>query len=98
MISISRTLRRISTQLKTNLKRHRSTNSTSSCNSKKSVRFYNVDTIYYTHSSTEYDRTPTDEDLSCLDFNEEEDNEDYHLDDVEDFHARRVQHVNGFFD
>lgn len=99
MISISRTLRRISTQLKTNLKRHRSTNSTSSCNSKKSVRFYNVDTIYYTHSSTEYDRTPTDEDLSYMDFNEEEDDEEgYDLDELEDFHAHKVQHVNAFYD
>lgn len=62
MNSISRTLRRISTQLRTNLTRKRSTSSTTTF--KKSVRFYAVDTIYYTHSSTEYDRTPSDEEDS----------------------------------
>lgn len=68
MISISRTWRRISTQLKSNLNRKRSTSSTNSYGSKsgKSVRFYTVDTIYYTHSATEYDRTPSDEDLSSI--------------------------------
>lgn len=62
MNSISRTLRRISIQLRTNLTRKRSTSSTTTF--KKSVRFYAVDTIYYTHSSTEYDRTPSDEEDS----------------------------------
>ncbi|KAI9361856.1 hypothetical protein BD770DRAFT_382801 [Pilaira anomala] len=62
MNSITRTWRRISTQLKTNLTRRRSTtSSTTSYPNKKSVRFYAIDTIYYTHSSTEYDRTPSDE-------------------------------------
>lgn len=78
MISITRTWRKISTQLKTNLKRRKSTNSTTSSSSsdtKKTVRFYAIDTVYYTHSSTEYDRTPSDEDLSCLDFKEEDDND-----------------------
>ncbi|CEP11648.1 hypothetical protein [Parasitella parasitica] len=72
MISISRTWRRLSTQLKTNLNRKRSTSSTNSYGSKsgKSVRFYTVDTIYYTHSATEYDRTPSDEDLSSFESGE----------------------------
>ncbi|KAL7314430.1 hypothetical protein PS15m_006001 [Mucor circinelloides] len=72
MISISRTWRRISTQLKSNLSRKRSTSSTSSYGSKsgKSVRFYTVDTIYYTHSAIDYDRTPSDEDLSSIESDE----------------------------
>ncbi|KAI7889157.1 uncharacterized protein EV154DRAFT_396928, partial [Mucor mucedo] len=53
------TLRKISTQLRTNLTRKRSTSSSGAY--KKSVRFYAVDTIYYTHSSLDYDRTPSDE-------------------------------------
>ncbi|KAI9247090.1 hypothetical protein EDC94DRAFT_529158 [Helicostylum pulchrum] len=61
MNSITRTWRRISTQLKSNLARRRSTSSFTSYANKKSVRFYAIDTIYYTHSSTEYDRTPSDE-------------------------------------
>ncbi|KAI8082447.1 hypothetical protein BDF21DRAFT_417891 [Thamnidium elegans] len=61
MNSITRTWRRISTQLKSNLTRRRSTSSSTSYPNKKSVRFYAIDTIYYTHSSTEYDRTPSDE-------------------------------------
>lgn len=61
MNSITRTWRRISTQLKSNLTRRRSTSSSTSYANKKSVRFYAIDTIYYTHSSTEYDRTPSDE-------------------------------------
>jgi hypothetical protein len=81
MISISRTWRRLSTQLRSNLKRRKSTNSTSSTDSsttKKSVRFYAIDTVYYTHSSTEYDRTPSNEDLSCLDepYTQDSDEED----------------------
>lgn len=72
MISITRTWRRISTQLKSNLSRKRSTSSTSSYGSKsgKSVRFYTVDTIYYTHSAIDYDRTPSDEDLSSIESDE----------------------------
>lgn len=79
MNSISRTWHRI----KTNLNRKRSTSSTNSYRSYassrsakskgKSVRFYAVDTIYYTHSSTEYDRTPSEEDLT---FNYSSDNDD----------------------
>jgi hypothetical protein len=34
----------------------------------KSVRFYTVDTVYYTHSSSEYDRTPSEEDFSAVDY------------------------------
>lgn len=59
MNSFSRTLRKISTQLRTNLTRKRSTSSSGAY--KKSVRFYAVDTVYYTHSSLDYDRTPSDE-------------------------------------
>ncbi|KAI8073437.1 uncharacterized protein B0P05DRAFT_548530 [Gilbertella persicaria] len=50
MISIARTWRRIS-QFKTNLGNKK--------RSLKTVRFNAIDTIYYTHSSTEYDRTPS---------------------------------------
>lgn len=41
-----------------------STTSNSSCSSscfEKSVHFEDIDTIYYTHSSNEYDRSATDE-------------------------------------
>jgi hypothetical protein len=89
MISISRTWRRISTQLKTNLTRRRSTNSNnshSSYNTKKSVRFYAIDTIYYTHSSTEYDRTPSDEDLSYFEEECYDDQEEDHESDESDDH------------
>jgi hypothetical protein len=84
MNSISRTWRRISTQLKTNLSRKRSTSSTNSNRSYsppkgKSVRFYAVDTIYYTHSSTEYDRTPSDEDLSHYEEEESDDDDSFDL-------------------
>jgi hypothetical protein len=89
MNSISRTWRRISSQLKTNLSRKRSTSSANSnksyssnrsANTKgKSVRFYAVDTVYYTHSSTEYDRTPSDEDLMSH-YASDDDDESFDLD------------------
>lgn len=50
--------RRISSQFKKNKRR----NEDDKVN--KSVRFYAIDTVYYTHSSAEYDRTPSEEDLS----------------------------------
>ncbi|KAI8879578.1 hypothetical protein K501DRAFT_193291 [Backusella circina FSU 941] len=59
MISISRTWRRISTQLKNNLWQSHSNT--------RRVRFYSIDAVYYTHSSTEYDRTPSEENFSVID-------------------------------
>lgn len=62
--------RRLSLQLKTNIvSRRKSTSSTksnggsssTSSKSSKSVRFQAIDSIYYTHSSAEYDRTPAPE-------------------------------------
>ncbi|KAI9266753.1 hypothetical protein BDA99DRAFT_536167 [Phascolomyces articulosus] len=52
---------------RTNITRRKSTSSNRSSDSNKSnksVRFQNVDSIYYTHSSTEYDRTPAQEDTA----------------------------------
>ncbi|KAI8078653.1 uncharacterized protein BX664DRAFT_242588, partial [Halteromyces radiatus] len=46
------------------LKRKRSFHSHESS---KAVRFYGIDTVFYTHSSLEYDRTPSAE------LNEEDD-------------------------
>ncbi|KAI9020673.1 hypothetical protein CLU79DRAFT_754929 [Phycomyces nitens] len=61
MISLSLQWRR----LRTNLSRRRSQTSWSSqqsSRSTKSVRFYAIDTVFYTHSSAEYDRkSPTEE-------------------------------------
>ncbi|OBZ87530.1 hypothetical protein A0J61_04418 [Choanephora cucurbitarum] len=54
MLSISRTWHRISHQLKTNLKKKRALPARH-----KTVRFNAIDTVFYTHSSTEYDRTPS---------------------------------------
>lgn len=62
MISISSTLRRISEQLKTNLNKRKNPKITRPTNkAQKSVRFNAIDTIYFTHSSAEYDRTPLEE-------------------------------------
>ncbi|KAI8375465.1 hypothetical protein BD560DRAFT_392374 [Blakeslea trispora] len=53
MVSISRTWRRISYQFKTNLRKKGTLPM-----GHKRVRFNTVDTVFYTHSPTEYDRTP----------------------------------------
>lgn len=44
-------------------RRESSSSTSSSCSScfEKSVRFEDIDTIYYTHSSNEYDRSAVDE-------------------------------------
>ncbi|KAI7863231.1 hypothetical protein BDF14DRAFT_1845902 [Spinellus fusiger] len=65
MISLSLQWRR----LRTNLSRRKSQNSWSSHSSRssKSVRFYAIDTVFYTHSSAEYDRkSPTEEVFDAL--------------------------------
>ncbi|KAI8344697.1 hypothetical protein BC941DRAFT_409385 [Chlamydoabsidia padenii] len=63
MVSFTRTWHKLTKQLK----RKRSLQSHESS---KSVRFYDIDTVFYTHSSIEYDRTPTAES------NEEDDTDD----------------------
>lgn len=61
----ARRLRRISSQLRFNLSRRKSTSSNASRKSStKSVRFQPIDSIYYTHSAAEYDRTPVQEEQS----------------------------------
>ena len=55
---------RFSSQMRSNLQRKRSTSSSKSSKSSKSVRFRAYESIYYTHSSTEYDRTGS---LGCED-------------------------------
>ena len=52
---------------RTNITRRKSTSSNRSSESNKSnksVRFQTVDSVYYTHSSQEYDRTPVKEDTA----------------------------------
>ncbi|KAG2226733.1 hypothetical protein INT45_001080 [Circinella minor] len=52
---------------RTNITRRKSTSSNRSSDSNKSnksVRFQTVDSVYYTHSSQEYDRTPVQEDTA----------------------------------
>lgn len=55
-ISISRTWRRISDQLQSFSKKHPNWHRSSQG---KTVTFCSIDSIYYTHSSTEYDRSPS---------------------------------------
>lgn len=69
MLSISRTWRRISSQIINKKSKKRGGEKVVN----KSVRFYAIDTVYYTHSSAEYDRTPSEEDLSCGEYFDEED-------------------------
>ncbi|CDS12142.1 hypothetical protein LRAMOSA04337 [Lichtheimia ramosa] len=57
--SLTHQWRRFSSQMRSNLKRK---GSTSSSKSSKSVRFRTYESIYYTHSSSEYDRTSS---LGC---------------------------------
>ncbi|ORY92353.1 hypothetical protein BCR43DRAFT_498216 [Syncephalastrum racemosum] len=55
--------RRFSSQLRLTRRKSTtsSTSSSSSNSSNKSVRFQAVESVFYTHSSTEYDRSPADE-------------------------------------
>ncbi|ORX53540.1 hypothetical protein DM01DRAFT_313259 [Hesseltinella vesiculosa] len=57
------------------LKRRRSFQSQDSGQSGKAVRFQGVNAVYYTHSSLEYDRTPTAE-SSETDIEDDEDDDD----------------------
>lgn len=70
MISFTQTWSRITKQMKRK-------KSFQSHESLKSVRFYGVDAVYYTHSAYDYDRTPTeelyDDDEDTDDDEEEED-------------------------
>ncbi|CAO3597716.1 unnamed protein product [Absidia cylindrospora] len=71
MISFAQTWSRITKQIKRK-------KSFQSQESSKSVRFYGVDAIYYTHSAYDYDRTPTEEmyDDDGLDDEDDDDDED----------------------
>ncbi|CAO3584046.1 unnamed protein product [Absidia cylindrospora] len=73
MISFSQTWHRIAKQLKRKRSFHSHENS-------KSVRFYDIETVFYTHSSLEYDRTPTAE-LHENNYLSDEDDEDDEDDD-----------------
>ncbi|KAI8146088.1 hypothetical protein BJV82DRAFT_600439 [Fennellomyces sp. T-0311] len=72
---------------RTNITRRKSTSSNRSSDSNKSnksVRFQAVDSVYYTHSASEYDRTPAPEDnarpvLGQLFFIDTEDTDDQTL-------------------
>lgn len=67
--SLTHQWRRFSSQMRSNLRRK---GSTSSSKSSKSVRFRTYESIYYTHSSTEYDRTSSQ---GCEGEEEEEEDE-----------------------
>ncbi|KAI8370400.1 uncharacterized protein BYT42DRAFT_87149 [Radiomyces spectabilis] len=102
MISFSRTWRRLSHQFLH--RRRQSIDSTCSSTSNKSVRFYAIDAIYYTHSSAEYDRTPlceTDDRLAFmsehlilyaddLDEDEDEEEEEDDEDDHDSFYDEQL--------
>ncbi|SAL97899.1 hypothetical protein [Absidia glauca] len=68
MISLTQTWYKFTQQL-------RRKRSLQSHESSKSVRFYHVDTVFYTHSSIEYDRTPSAE-LSEEDYLDDESDDD----------------------
>lgn len=59
-MTIAGTLRRISTQLQNLSKKHSHWHRSSHG---KTVTFYSIDSIFYTHSSAEYDRTPSEKSL-----------------------------------
>lgn len=67
--SLTHQWRRFSSQMRSNLRRKGSTSSNKSSKSSKSVRFRTYESIYYTHSSTEYDRTSS---LGCCENDEDE--------------------------
>ncbi|KAG1175035.1 hypothetical protein G6F70_004821 [Rhizopus microsporus] len=75
MLSISRTLRRISSQIQSLSKKHPHWHMCHRSSHGKTVKFYAIDSIYYTHSSTEYDRSPS-EDISTFDDQDIDDEDD----------------------